>query len=437
MNNKTDYVDCQREARLVMSRCQWRSSSLNMKTSGKDIHYRRTEIIREGNEFLRELLEKRTYTCDIDDNGVIRRYQQFIRHRSNFDDHDDLLNEFDRRLHTLEHVPSTIYSKTFNHQNSNVIKTNLRHTTSIETHRTQPVSVENFIDTRQSSHSSRCLINPVLVNSYIEHSLSSRKTLNRLNIRRVDDSKSLDMDSTMSLERTTSSVLLLNRCFFPRSLINKKHRVLSTTSITQVSKSNIEQFDFDQVLQLLDQLVSTCSHDQFAAMLSQLTVTSHSQAQTHAKTDALLVNNADAIDNDDDDDDDDADDNSSQSTILYSNLFDLQYESHNYYTIQTIIIDQSNQLSVYPMTISTLQVNSGSIIPYSIVSGHRPVLQRSLTTKFKRIRSKRPVHTCHVTGVDSMTSHAEHLRENDIIYQVSIVTTCYSTMSNRIDSYYV
>jgi hypothetical protein len=102
MNEKNNFSNVQRLNSAIMAKYQWTSSLIGMQKSGKEIHDRRTKTYRKANQFLQELLQKRSDGSLIDDDGIIDRYNRFLKFKSNFDD-DDILDEFNRRLRALNH----------------------------------------------------------------------------------------------------------------------------------------------------------------------------------------------------------------------------------------------------------------------------------------------------------------------------------------------
>jgi hypothetical protein len=101
MSEKKEYADLQRLNSAVMAKYQWTSSLIGMQRTGDEIHDRRSQTRRKANEFLQELLQKRSDASLMDDNGALDRYHKFLKYRTNLDDDDDLLSEFDRRLREL------------------------------------------------------------------------------------------------------------------------------------------------------------------------------------------------------------------------------------------------------------------------------------------------------------------------------------------------
>lgn len=100
MSEKNNFSNLQRRNSAVMAKYEWTSSLMNMQKTGNEIHDRRNKTHRKANEFLQGLLQKRSDGSLLDDNGIIDRYERFLKYKSNFND-DDILNEFDRRLRSL------------------------------------------------------------------------------------------------------------------------------------------------------------------------------------------------------------------------------------------------------------------------------------------------------------------------------------------------
>lgn len=153
---------------------------------------------------------------------------------------------------------------------------------------------------------------------------------------------------------------------------------------------------------MLDQLDRTCSQDQFTDMLSNLRMTSVKQ-----------IDESSSIETQQDENEDE------KSTEFYSNLFDKTSSSEKYFQHFTLTIDKPEFIRVYAMTIGTMKLTSNVWIPYSILDGHRPVLQISNETNFKRIRSKKMSNVCRVTAIDtSLTTSMKNLKKNDIVIKV-------------------
>jgi len=235
-------------------------------------------------------------------------------------------------------------------------------------------------------------------------SSSTRQTVHRPKARRADGTEIISTSTRPRLRRASSDLMIFHHCHFPRSLKSHKiveeqeqqHSILSSTSYT------IEQYDNNQVMHLLDQLdTQGCSSNDFTAMLDQLTMTTvhieNSLSETSSKS--ILENNE-------------------NSFVLLPNLFDQSGLSDDYYQILNVVIDDSNKISIYTMTIGIVQLSPSLIVPYSILNGRRPFLQCSNRTNFKRIQSKQVKQTCQVTAIESIIN-IESLQENDILLKVS------------------
>jgi hypothetical protein len=115
-----------------------------------------------------------------------------------------------------------------------------------------------------------------------------------------------------------------------------------------------------------------------------------------------------------------SDNEDEEENILFTpNLFDQSSLFQDYYTTFTININDPSNIFIYTMTIGIVQLSPSLTIPYSLLNGRRPLLQCSIKTSFKQIRSKREKHTCQVTAIESLTN-IEHLKENDIILKVRL-----------------
>lgn len=102
MNENDEYSHVQRRLCAVIAKSEWTSSRMRMQKSGEELRERRAKSHRTANQFLQELLEKRTDSDLIDDNGAVDRYHNFVKFKSAFhDDTNTTLDEFDRRLRDL------------------------------------------------------------------------------------------------------------------------------------------------------------------------------------------------------------------------------------------------------------------------------------------------------------------------------------------------
>ncbi|CAF5140912.1 unnamed protein product, partial [Rotaria sp. Silwood1] len=83
---------------------------------------RRAKSHQTANKVLQELLEKRTDSDLIDDNGAVDRYHKFVKYKSALnDDTNSTLDEFDRRLRALNNNRRN-QTKKLNNQNLNTIQ---------------------------------------------------------------------------------------------------------------------------------------------------------------------------------------------------------------------------------------------------------------------------------------------------------------------------
>ena len=119
MNENDDYSIVQRRLCAVIAKSEWTSSRMRMQKSGDELRESRAKSNRTANKFLQELLEKRSDTDLTDDNGAVDRYNKFLKNKSTLnDDTNSSLDEFDRRLRSLNNHKKNSYIK-LNHQNIN------------------------------------------------------------------------------------------------------------------------------------------------------------------------------------------------------------------------------------------------------------------------------------------------------------------------------
>ncbi|CAF0825273.1 unnamed protein product [Rotaria sp. Silwood1] len=122
MNENDDYTYVQRRLCAVMAKSEWTSSRMRMQKSGEELRERRAKSHQTANKFLQELLEKRTDSDLIDDNGAVDRYHKFVKYKSALnDDTNSTLDEFDRRLRALNNNRRN-QTKKLNNQNLNTIQ---------------------------------------------------------------------------------------------------------------------------------------------------------------------------------------------------------------------------------------------------------------------------------------------------------------------------
>jgi hypothetical protein len=132
MSKENNFSNVQRRNSAVMAKYEWTSSLMSMQKSSEEVHDRRTKTHRKANEFLQELLQKRSDGSLLDDNGTIDRYQKFLKYKSNLNDDDNLLNEFNRRLRALNKDRRNQLSKNFKSNNKESITIGLQTTRETE-----------------------------------------------------------------------------------------------------------------------------------------------------------------------------------------------------------------------------------------------------------------------------------------------------------------
>lgn len=101
MTDEDNFSNIQRLNSTIMAKYEWTSSLIGMQKTGEQVHDRRSKTYRKANEFLQELLQKRTDESLFDDNGALDRYYKFLKYKSKFDNDDITLDEFYRRLRSL------------------------------------------------------------------------------------------------------------------------------------------------------------------------------------------------------------------------------------------------------------------------------------------------------------------------------------------------
>ena len=101
MNEEDNFSNVQRLNSAVMAKYEWASSRMGMQKTAEEVHDRRSKTYRKANEFLQGLLQKRSDGSSLDDNGTIDRYHKFLKYKTNFNHDDNTLDEFDRRLRSL------------------------------------------------------------------------------------------------------------------------------------------------------------------------------------------------------------------------------------------------------------------------------------------------------------------------------------------------
>ncbi|CAF1262375.1 unnamed protein product [Adineta steineri] len=235
---------------------------------------------------------------------------------------------------------------------------------------------------------------------------STIKTMYKPIARRADGTEIVAVSTENSSENVSSNNLLFNQCYFPRSLFSQESRNTNDMSKIDLPLLQIEKYDSVQLYHLLSEIENECTPMNFTKMLDQLKLSSVQIRQTEDNNTSL------STDEEEDDDED------KENIDIIPNLFDQSSSSQEYYTTFTINIDDPRKISLYTMTIGTVQLCSEGVVPYSVLSGHRPLLQRSEETKFKQVRSKRRKQTHHVAAIESFTN-IENLQKNDIILNIN------------------
>lgn len=119
MNENDDFEQVQRRLCAVIAKSEWTSSRMRMQKSGEELRESRTRSNRTANQFLQDLLEKRTDADLIDDNGAVDRYNKFIKYKSKTnDDSSETLDEFERRLRALNANRQNQSKTKFTNENS-------------------------------------------------------------------------------------------------------------------------------------------------------------------------------------------------------------------------------------------------------------------------------------------------------------------------------
>jgi hypothetical protein len=98
-----------------------------------------------------------------------------------------------------------------------------------------------------------------------------------------------------------------------------------------------------------------------------------------------------------------------------------------FYSTFMIPIENSQNIFLYTMTLSTVQLSASILLPYSILNGRRPLIKSSDHTHFKQIRSKQKRSTHQVTAIESCLN-IDQLQQNDILLKVK---NSFSISKNR------
>lgn len=219
-------------------------------------------------------------------------------------------------------------------------------------------------------------------------------------IPRRADGKEIMINSTeKSLPNVLSSDFILKHCHFPRSLLSREQVNNNKTIKIQLPSPSVQQFDKNQVYNLLDNIDN---NNNFTDILGQLTLISIQISPSNDHLSSLR---------------EDSDDQ--QRNFIIPNLFNSSIPLPDYYKISSYHVKNPKNVFLYTMTIGTVQLSPSCLIPYSILNGRRPLLKCSTETNFKKVRSKRKEHIAHVTAIESLIDD-EYLKENDIILKVRV-----------------
>ncbi|CAM4952236.1 unnamed protein product [Rotaria socialis] len=434
MNAEDNFSNVQRLNSAVMAKYEWASSRMGMQKTGVEVHDRRSKTYRKANEFLQGLLQKRSDGSSLDDNGTIDRYRKFLRYKTNFNHDDNTLDEFDRRLRSLNqnnrrnqistlkksnNMTESITTDSQTTTTTNEIENNTNELVQYLNHEKQ---LKSFTNTSSTSTTDRSVSSTIFfddseINISLtteEHQSSSghssisssnhsiRKTLYKPIARRANGSE-ITADSTKSsLQSTSTNGLIFQRCHFPRSLLSREQANANITIKRQLPSPPIQQFDISQLFYLLDRLDNESSPSDFTVTLDQLTLSTVHMNRTDDNISLVSDNEYE----------------DQETNFIIPNLFDQSTPLPDYYKISTYHVDDPKNLSLYTMTIGTVQLSSSHLIPYSILNGRRPLLKSSVGTDFKKVRSKRHKHTCQVTAIESLID-TEYLKENDIILKIN------------------
>ncbi|CAF3393564.1 unnamed protein product [Rotaria socialis] len=434
MNAEDNFSNVQRLNSAVMAKYEWASSRMGMQKTGVEVHDRRSKTYRKANEFLQGLLQKRSDGSSLDDNGTIDRYRKFLRYKTNCNHDDNTLDEFDRRLRSLNqnnrrnqistlkksnNMTESITTDSQTTTTTNEIENNTNELVQYLNHEKQ---LKSFTNTSSTSTTDRSVSSTIFfddseINISLtteEHQSSSghssisssnhsiRKTLYKPIARRANGSE-ITADSTKSsLQSTSTNGLIFQRCHFPRSLLSREQVNANITIKRQLPSPPIQQFDISQLFYLLDRLDNESSPSDFTVTLDQLTLSTVHMNRTDDNISLVSDNEYE----------------DQETNFIIPNLFDQSTPLPDYYKISTYHVDDPKNLSLYTMTIGTVQLSSSHLIPYSILNGRRPLLKSSVGTDFKKVRSKRHKHTCQVTAIESLID-TEYLKENDIILKIN------------------
>ncbi|CAF1296986.1 unnamed protein product [Adineta ricciae] len=257
-------------------------------------------------------------------------------------------------------------------------------------------------------------------NSQTAHASSSAqpvtKTLYKPVARRTDGSEMISTTAVNPLQNARSADSLFNRRFFPRSLLLNEPAIQNSTRQTHSPSPPMKQYDNTQLYNLLDRIENQCTPIDFTLMLDRLPL-SFGQAAERDHDGSAGNDNHNTYDSDDDD----GISMSGDNIATLPDLFDessSSSSSQDYYTTFVVNIDNPRNISLYKMTVSSVQLSPSRTVPYSILIGRRPLLERSKETNFKRFRSRQHRHTYQVIAIESFMN-TDCIQTNDIILKIN------------------
>ena len=276
-------------------------------------------------------------------------------------------------------------------------------------------SQANHIDSPIDEQQSKCVEQ---IETFNSSTPSLTQPLYAPTPRRSDGSEVVRSPSAkLPSAQESSNILLFNHCHFPRSLTSHRKVQMNSPSKRQlpslpvVHNAEEKQYPADEVYDLLDHL-DNHSSAHFAEKLNQMTLSTI--IQHHQETNNGSINEESLREIDDE-----------EKENAFPNLFEQPSLSTTqeklFYSILNFHIDDPRKiLSLYTMTLGTVQLSASILLPYSILNGRRPVLRCSRRTNFKRIRSKQSNQTCQVTAIESCSTNKQ-FQLNDIILKVMIM----------------
>ena len=141
MSEEDNFAHVQRRLTAVIAKSEWTSSRMRMQKSGEELRESRAKSNRTANKFLQELLDKRSDSDLIDDNGAVDRYHKFVKYKSVLnDDTNNTLDEFDRRLRALN---NNRRNQSIKLNNENVEKKQQQNKNSIQNDLQSIIEVQN------------------------------------------------------------------------------------------------------------------------------------------------------------------------------------------------------------------------------------------------------------------------------------------------------